>query len=205
MATFYSIILLYKKFPCIIYGGIERFHSIQYRGKKDSPVYNTGESFIPLYSIQGNYSPVRISFWIPTLIFNQTRIHKLRNVFWGSRYWNFCLRPARPRLVHWARIQFCGVLNQQNHGNQPKTMKNHETTLKNHGNQPKTIKNQPNRRHQPGDPTDLLWSKNVTSLTGGSNWPFRCLDSSHHGLNMDNKRIIERSAGSWLEVERKIF
>ena len=29
----------------------------------------------------------------------------------------------------------------KNHGNQPKTMKNHETTLKNHGNQPKTIKN----------------------------------------------------------------
>ena len=29
----------------------------------------------------------------------------------------------------------------KNHGNQPKTMKNHETTLKNHGNQPKTMKN----------------------------------------------------------------
>ena len=28
----------------------------------------------------------------------------------------------------------------KNHGNQPKTMKNHETTLKNHGNQPKTMK-----------------------------------------------------------------
>ena len=27
----------------------------------------------------------------------------------------------------------------KNHGNQPKTMKNHETTLKNHGNQPKTM------------------------------------------------------------------
>ena len=33
------------------------------------------------------------------------------------------LRPARPRLDRWARIQFCGVRNQQNHGNQPKTMK----------------------------------------------------------------------------------
>ena len=41
--------------------------------------------------------------------------------------------------------------NLKNHGNQPKTMrnheytlktmKNHETTLKNHGNQPKTMKN----------------------------------------------------------------
>ena len=51
------------------------------------------------------------------------------------------LWPARPRLDRWARIQFCGVLNQQNHGNEPKTMKNHETTLKNHGNQPKTMKN----------------------------------------------------------------
>ena len=51
------------------------------------------------------------------------------------------LRPARPRMDHRARIQFCGVLNQQNYGNQPKTMKNHETTLKNHGNQPKTMKN----------------------------------------------------------------
>ena len=26
-------------------------------------------------------------------------------------------------------------------------------------------------RHRQGDPIDLLWSKNVTSLTGGSNWP----------------------------------
>ena len=31
--------------------------------------------------------------------------------------------------------------NHEIHGNQPKTMKNHETTLKNHGNQPKTMKN----------------------------------------------------------------
>ena len=49
-------------------------------------------------------------------------------------------------------------------------------------------------RYSQGDPTDLLWSKkkrdvtdrgiqltsfdpkNVTSPTGGSNWPFRCLD-----------------------------
>ena len=51
------------------------------------------------------------------------------------------LRSARPRLDRWARIQFCGVLNQQNYGNQPKTMINHETTLKSHGNQPKTMKN----------------------------------------------------------------
>ena len=34
----------------------------------------------------------------------------------------------------------CGVLNQQNYGNQPKTMKNHTTTLKKHGNQQKTMK-----------------------------------------------------------------
>ena len=33
------------------------------------------------------------------------------------------LRPARPRLDHWARIHFCNVLNQQNCRNQPKTMK----------------------------------------------------------------------------------
>ena len=131
----------------------------------------------------------------------------------------------------------------KNHGNQPKTMKNHETTLKNHGNQPKTMKNhettlknywnqsktmktmkpswknietnqkpwnyhgnywnqpktmkppwktietnpkpwnhlekpiQPTsidpkcNRHQHWVPTDLLWLKNVTSLTGGPNWP----------------------------------
>ena len=45
----------------------------------------------------------------------------------------------RPSLDRWDRIQFWGVLNQQNYGNQPKTMKNHETTLKNHGNQPMTI------------------------------------------------------------------
>ena len=49
-------------------------------------------------------------------------------------------------------------------------------------------------RHQQEDPTDHLWSKNVTVthrgvqltcfdpktlplLTGGSNWPFRCLDA----------------------------
>ena len=51
------------------------------------------------------------------------------------------LHLAKPRLDCWARIQFFGVLNQQNYGNQPKTMKNHETTLKNHGNQPKTMKN----------------------------------------------------------------
>ena len=30
---------------------------------------------------------------------------------------------GKPRLDRWARIQFCGVLNQQNDGNQPKTMK----------------------------------------------------------------------------------
>ena len=67
----------------------------------------------------------------------------------------------------WARIQFSQVhfgaktsRNQQgdptdllwcknvtsptggsNRGTQPKTMKNHETTLKNHGNQPKTMRN----------------------------------------------------------------
>jgi hypothetical protein len=29
----------------------------------------------------------------------------------------------------------------KNHGNQPKTMKNHETTMSNHRNQPKTMKN----------------------------------------------------------------
>ena len=40
------------------------------------------------------------------------------------------LRPARPRLDCWARIQFCGVFNQKNHGNQPKTMNYHETNLK---------------------------------------------------------------------------
>ena len=33
----------------------------------------------------------------------------------------------------------------KNQGNQPKTMKNHETTLKNHGNQPKTMKNHGNQ------------------------------------------------------------
>ena len=50
------------------------------------------------------------------------------------------------------------------------TNENHETTLKNHKNQPKTMKNQPNwppliqkrDRYQQGDPTDHLWSKNVT-------------------------------------------
>ena len=58
------------------------------------------------------------------------------------------LRPAWPRLDHWARIQFCGVLNQQNYGNQPKTLKNHGNqpkTMKNHGNQPKTMKNHENQ------------------------------------------------------------
>ena len=51
-------------------------------------------------------------------------------------------------------------------------------------------------RHGQGGPTDLLWckkldvthrgvqltsfgAKNVTSLTGGSKWPFRCLDFYH--------------------------
>ena len=32
-------------------------------------------------------------------------------------------------------------------------------------------------RHWQGDPTDLLWCKNVTSPTGGSNRTFRCLGS----------------------------
>ena len=88
----------------------------------------------------------------------------------------------------------------KNHGNQPKTMKNHETTLKNHGNQPKTMishgTNQkpwktmklPWKTMETNQKTDILWSKkrhgtvppvqlisfgpkNVTSLTGGSNWP----------------------------------
>ena len=31
-------------------------------------------------------------------------------------------------------------------------------------------------RHWQGNPTDLLWCKNVTSLTGGSNRPFRSLE-----------------------------
>ena len=31
-------------------------------------------------------------------------------------------------------------------------------------------------RHQQEDQNDLLWCKNVTSPTGGSNWPIRCLD-----------------------------
>ena len=59
----------------------------------------------------------------------------------------------------------------KNHGNQPKFMKNHETTLKNHGNQPKTMKNhettmknhenqlkflQKTCRDRRGTPTDLL-------------------------------------------------
>ena len=55
--------------------GNKKFHSIQYRGIKDSPVYNTEELFIPLYTLQGNYSPVSISFRIPTQIFNQTHFH----------------------------------------------------------------------------------------------------------------------------------
>ena len=38
----------------------------------------------------------------------------------------------------------------KNHGNQSKTMKNHETTLKKHGNQPKTIKTQLDHENQPG-------------------------------------------------------
>ena len=67
----------------------------------------------------------------------------------------------------------------KNHWNQPKALKNHENTLKNHGNQPQTMKNQPNWppliqktwRHWQGDPTDLLWSKNVTWQTQGPNWP----------------------------------
>ena len=49
------------------------------------------------------------------------------------------LGQSWPRLDRWARIQFCGVLNQQDYENQPKTMINHETTLKNHGNQQKTM------------------------------------------------------------------
>ena len=36
-------------------------------------------------------------------------------------------------------------------------------------------------RNQQGDPTDLLWCKNVTSPTGGSNRPFRCLDEGREG------------------------
>ena len=48
----------------------------------------------------------------------------------------------------------------KNHENQLKAMKNHETTLKKHGNQPKTMKNHEN-----------YWSKNVTSLPQGPNWP----------------------------------
>ena len=73
------------------------------------------------------------------------------------------------------------TINLENYGNEPKTLKTHETTLKNHGNQPKTMKNQPNRppliqknryvtdagsqltsfdpktlRQEHGDPTDLL-------------------------------------------------
>ena len=42
----------------------------------------------------------------------------LKNLFWPGKR-----RPARPRPDRWARIQFCGVFNQQNYGNQPKTMK----------------------------------------------------------------------------------
>ena len=37
-------------------------------------------------------------------------------------------------------------------------------------------------RYQQGDPTDLLWCKNVTSPTGGSNRPFRCLDEGGRAL-----------------------
>ena len=75
----------------------------------------------------------------------------------------------------------------KNHGNQPKTMKNHETTLKNHGNQggggagitekcdvtdrgvQLTSFGPKNVTSLMGDPTDLLWCKNVTSLTWGPN------------------------------------
>ena len=61
-------------------------------------------------------------------------------------------RPARPRLDRQARIQFWGVLN---------------VSLYAYGAQlfddPKTF------RDQQGDPTDLLWSKNITSLTQGPN------------------------------------
>ena len=67
-------------------------------------------------------------------------------------------RP-RPRLHHWARIEFWGVLNvkmKNQHGTM-KTMKTHLEPWK-------------NMKNQPG-PTDLLWSKNVMLLTRSLNWP----------------------------------
>ena len=87
---------------------------------------------------------------------------------------------TRPRLDRWARMQVCGVLNQQNHGNQPKTMINHETTLKNHGNQPKTMKNHETTLKNHANQFFMFlvgfsWVE-VTSPTRGPNWPFRCLD-----------------------------
>ena len=78
----------------------------------------------------------------------------------------------------------------KNHGNQPKTMKNHETTLKNHANQffmflvgfswvevtsstwgpnwPTWLKNVTSPTQGPNWPT---WLKNVTSPTQAPNWP----------------------------------
>ena len=66
---------------------------------------------------------------------------------------------TRPRLHHWARIEFWGVLNVKMK-NQHGTMK----TMKTHLEPWKTMKNQPG-------PTDLLWSKNVMLLTRSLNWP----------------------------------
>ena len=65
----------------------------------------------------------------------------------------------------------------KNHGNQPKFVKNHETTLKNHGNQPKTIKNHETTLKNHGNqPKTMKNHKTTLTLTQSPNRPFRCLD-----------------------------
>ena len=69
-------------------------------------------------------------------------------------------------------------------------------------------------RHWHWGPTDLLWckkryvtdsgvqltsfgAKNVTSMTRGSNWPFRCLDSNNYNNNFRIYQYFDQVQGDY--------
>ena len=54
------------------------------------------------------------------------------------------------------------------------------------------------------DSTDLLWCKNVTSPTGGSNRPFGCLEEGHHFWHLSRmfpKNILDMISSSTNTLE----